>query len=135
MTNTTPLNAGMELMGRGEFTFDLGHGRLWFNPQGLVLPIVQNHSGLNLEFTYYEGDRYLKIMGIRKDSPADALRKAGLEIGATVLSLDSKSVDDMDTWEVEQRLSGVYGETVAVEWKTGKKSSKIAPIKLPLLAP
>jgi hypothetical protein len=53
----------------------------------------------------------------------------------TILSLDSKSVDEMDNWEVEQRLSGVYGGTVAVEWKTGKKTSKIAPLKLPLMSP
>jgi hypothetical protein len=125
----------MELMARDQFFMDFGHGRIWFNPQGLALPIVQNHSGLNLEFTYVDAERELKVIGIRSASPAEALRKAGLEMGMTVLSLDSKSVDEMDTWEVEQRLSGFYGDSVAVEWKTGKKSSKIAPLKLPMMSP
>ena len=134
-TATTSLDAGMELMARDQFFMDLGHGRIWFNPQGLALPIVQNHSGLNLEFNYFDGERELKVIGIRKASPSEVLRKAGLKVGDTVMSLDSKSVDEMDTWEVEQRLAGVYGDSVAVEWKTGKKSSKIAPMKLPIMSP
>jgi hypothetical protein len=143
MTDTMPLDVGVDLMARGPFTFDLGHGRIWFSPQGLALPIVQNHSGLNLEYIYYDGDRFLKVRGIKKKSASESLRKAGLKEGMTILTLDGKSTDDMDTWEVEQRLSGVYGDTVAVEWETGRtkvglhvvKKSKIAPISLPPIAP
>jgi hypothetical protein len=126
-----PLNAGMELLGRGTFILDLGHGRIWFAPNGLALPIVQNQSGLNLEYVFVEGDRNLKVVSIKKGSTAESLHKEGLRPGMTILSLDSKSADDMDTWEVEQRLSGVYGPKLNIEWKTGKKTSKIGPLALP----
>jgi hypothetical protein len=124
------INVGMEILGRGPFTFDLGHGRIWFTEKALDSPIVQNRSGLDLEFVYKDGDRVLKVMNIRAGSPASVLSRSGLHVGQTISGVDSKPVDSVDQWEVDQHLSGVYGDTVTLQWNVGRKTQKIVPFQL-----
>ena len=124
------VNVGMEILGRGPFTFDLSHGRIWFTEKGLDSPIVQNRSGLDLEFVYKDGDRVLKVMNVRPGTPASVLTRSGLHVGQTITGIDSKPVDSIDQWEVDQHLAGVYGDTVTLQWNVNRKTQKIVPFKI-----
>jgi hypothetical protein len=121
---------GMEVLGRGAITWDLGHGRLWFEKAALSAPIIQNHSGLNLEYQFINTERVLKVKAIRAHSPASALAKAGLRVGSLITSVDAHGIDELDQWDVDQRLSGVYGPSVDIEWKTSPKTQKVATLKV-----
>ena len=68
--------------------------------EGLDSPIVQNRSGLDLEFVYKDGDRVLKVMNIRPGTPASVFTRSGLHVGQTITGIDSKPVDSIDQWEV-----------------------------------
>jgi Aspartyl protease len=124
------VNVGMEILGRGPFTFDLSHGRIWLTEKALDSPIVQNRSGLDLEFVYKDGDRVLKVMSIRPGSPAAVLVKSGLHAGQLITGIDSKPVDSIDQWDVDQHLSGVYGDTVTLQWNVARKNQKIVPFNV-----
>lgn len=120
---------GAAILGRSSFVLDLPHGRIWF-PEGIASqPVPQNDSGLELEYVLSaKRDRVLKVRRILRDSPADELRKAGLAPGAVIEKIDHKPADEMDLWEVEQRLSGVRGSTVTIQWEGKNGEIKIAPL-------
>ncbi len=128
-TSNPATTIGMPILGRGDFTFDLSNGRLWFAKDAIAAPVPQNRTGLELNYVFVRGDRALKVVAIRPRSPAASLIKDGLRIGALITQMDSKSAGDMDFWEVEQRLSGVYGEWVTLEWST-RRGLKIAPLRV-----
>jgi hypothetical protein len=125
-----PASVGMEIMGRGQMAFDLGHGKIWFTQKGLKTPLVQNRSGLTLEFQYHNGERVLRVLGIHGKSEASKLPHAGIEVGTLITKIDSKDVSEMDQWEVDQRLSGVYGPTVALGWSPSKKTEKTVNLQV-----
>jgi hypothetical protein len=125
-----PASVGMEIMGRGQVTFDLGHGRIWFTDKGLQTPLVQNRSGLTLEYQYHNGERVLRVLGIHGKSEASKLPHAGIQVGMLISKIDSKEVSEMDQWEVDQRLSGVYGQSVILEWHPNSKTEKTATLQV-----
>lgn len=98
--------------------FDLPHGRVWYSPEELAAPEYKNNSGLNLEFTYIKGDRSLVVRSIGKGTVAQQLEKKGLKKGMAVTEIDGLPSIDMDLWEINRRLSGVYGDVVNLQWKT-----------------
>ena len=118
---------GVPLLARGNFIIDLPHGRLWFSKESLSAKVPRNESGLELSYDFHDGERVLKVQSVAQKSPAAVLLKAGLKPGMVITQLDSKNADDMDEWEVDQRLSGVYGPTVNLAWET-KRGIKIAPL-------
>jgi len=125
------LNVGMEVLGRGSFTLDLGHGRIWFPPKTISAPILVNRSGLELEFVLdQDGERLLRVDRIREGSPATKLQAQGLKPGSVVTRVNGVESDDLDLWQVEQLLSGASGLEVTVQWKAPKNLLKMAPIKL-----
>ncbi len=124
-------SVGMELLGRGNFTLDLSNGRLWFDPALAQRPFFRNRSGLQLGFSYGPGaSRILKVIRIQPGSPASALTKAGLKVGTVITEIDSQIADEMDLWDVEQRLAGAYAKAVTLKW-SGKSGDHIAPLLLP----
>jgi hypothetical protein len=125
-----PASVGMEIMGRGQVAFDLGHGRIWFTKKGLNTPLVQNRSGLTLEFQYHNGERVLRVLGFHGKSEASKLPHAGIQVGTLITKIDSKDVSEMDQWEVDQRLSGAYGPTVTLGWQPNKKTEKTASLQV-----
>jgi C-terminal processing protease CtpA/Prc len=56
-------------------------------------------------------------------------RKSGLKVGDLILSLAGRDVEDLDSWQVEQLLSGAESTSLNVEWQVGK-GRKVAPLKL-----
>ncbi|MCM2323450.1 MAG: hypothetical protein NDJ90_09335, partial [Oligoflexia bacterium] len=125
----TDLIVGMPLLSRGPVFFDLPHGRVWFRKQGLLAELPENRSGLELRYVDKRGERQLVVAAIRKGSPAEALRKAGLKPGDVIEELDSRPATELDLWEVERRLGGVYGDTVTLLWGS-EKSVKVVPLKV-----
>ena len=121
---------GMPLLSRGSFTFDLPHGRLWFEKEALGLKQNwENHSGLSLEFILHDGDRSLVVKSIQPRSSAEKLLKLGLKPSVEIVEMDGLPSGELDFWEVEQRLAGKYRKSVTLKWKT-KKGFKMAPIEL-----
>jgi hypothetical protein len=47
----------------------------------------------------------------------------------TITQVDSKPSEEIDQWEVNQRLAGAYGDQVTLQWKT-KKGLRVAPLKV-----
>lgn len=124
------VSIGMGLLSRGNFTFDLPHGRLWFSKNGMNLSGARkNESGLKLKYILKDGDRVLKVNQIRPKSAAAELVKLGLRPGSVITQVDSKDASEMDYWEVDRRLSGEYGEVVALQWMT-KQGLKTASLKV-----
>ncbi|MEO5969256.1 MAG: hypothetical protein ABIQ95_04965, partial [Bdellovibrionia bacterium] len=119
------------LPARGNFIFDLPHGRIWFPPSSeeKQTPKV-NQSGLELQYSLNKGERILRVKKIRPRSKASQqLFKSGLKIGTQITQIDSKPVEELDLTEVNQRLAGHYGEVVSLQWKT-PKGLKMAPLNL-----
>jgi hypothetical protein len=113
----------------GTIVFDLPHGRVLYSPEELSAPEYKNQSGLNLDFTYIKGDRELVVKSIGKGSVAQQLEKAGLKKGMVVTEIDGLPTIEMDLWEVNRRLSGVYGDTVKLQWKT-PQGFKLEPLRV-----
>jgi hypothetical protein len=124
------VEVGAPLLSRGDFTFDLPHGRLWFSPstfqKNLGKPV---DSGLVVRYEIKKGERLLKVMKIRPHSHAQSLIRAGLKPGMTLLQVDGIAADEMDLWDVNRHLSGVYDNVVTLQWAT-QGGLKIAPLKL-----
>ena len=124
------MTVGMSLLGQTSFTLDLPHGRIWFSPGSLPLKEKpKNTSGLRLTYELQDNDRLLRVTSLDPQSPARALGREGLSPRAIVTQVDFKPVEEMDQWEVNQRLSGIYGSRVTLQWKT-KKGLKVATLRL-----
>ena len=134
-SESVAMDAGMELLGRDQIIFDLEHGWIWFESSRIGFADRAKSIGPQLRIHFSgrgsiaEGSRHESRISSR------GAQQSRSDDGGTILSLDSKSADGMDSWEVEQRLSGVYGTQVDIEWKTGKKTSKLAPLTVPPIAP
>jgi hypothetical protein len=115
----TPLRIGMEILNRSNFFLDLPHGRIWFPKDVAEVPIPENRSGLILEFFDRRGDRALKVIDARKGS-ADLGEGVRPVKGSEILEVDGIASSEMDLWQVNRRLSGVYGGSVRLKWKNGK---------------
>ncbi len=127
---TPGMTVGMSLLGQTSFTLDLPHGRIWFAPGSLPLKEKsKNTSGLRLTYELQDNDRLLRVTSLDPRSPAHALGRDGLRPGMVVTQVDFKPVEEMDQWEVNQRLSGIYGSRVTLQWKT-KKGLKVATLGL-----
>lgn len=109
--------------------FDLPHGRVLYSPEELAAPEYKNQTGLSLDFTYIKGDRALIVKSIGKGSVAQQLEKAGMKKGMVVTEIDGLPTIEMDLWEVNRRLSGVYGDTVKLQWKT-QQGFKVEPLRV-----
>lgn len=121
---------GMPILSRGNFTIDLPHGRLWFDPGSLKKQLPpQNHSGLILSYAMKRGERILLVRQVHQNTPALALWKLGLRPGMQVLAIDAKDPVDLDLFEVNQRLAGYFGNQVSLVWAT-KKGPKLAQFLL-----
>jgi hypothetical protein len=120
-----------DLPARGDFIYDLPHGRIWFpaSTNQKQTPKV-NQSGLELEYSLIKGERILRVKRIHPRSKASRqLFKSGIKIGTQITQIDSKPVEEIDITEVNQRLAGHYGEVVSLQWKAGK-GLKMAPLYL-----
>lgn len=120
---------GMELLGRGNFTLDLPHGRIWFSKEALNAPPLElvNRSGLKVRFGMLNGERQLLVMEIAPRSPAGPLALSGLKRGIEITQINDKDPRDLDEWEVERYLAGAYGSILSFHWNTkhGPKSQSI----------
>lgn len=123
-------NVGMELLARGPFTFDLPHGKLWFDPAALKLPFPKNESGLVLQYVSdpETEDRLLKISRIRPSGAAvTALAQAGIKVGMRVTQVDGTPIEDLDQWQVDQKLAGLGGPRITLRVRM-KGGDKIVPV-------
>ena len=120
---------GMPVLGRGPFTVDLAHGRIWMAKSGLNARILRDDSGLKVKFVDEDGDRVLRVVEVKMKGPSAELIHMGLKRGQRLAEIDGKAAEEMDLWDVEQHLAGVYGSTVMIKWKT-PKGVKIAALKL-----
>lgn len=121
---TVRAKCGIDLLGRGTFTLDFPHGRIWFERESLDKKIFVNKSGLTLKYRFdVMRDRVLQVTEIK----SQALLKAGLKVGSLISAIDAKPSVDMDQWEVDQRLSGAYGNSIVLEWRSGKGIVKVVP--------
>ncbi|MCM2279619.1 MAG: hypothetical protein NDJ89_16210 [Oligoflexia bacterium] len=123
------LVAGIPFLARGPVVFDLPHGRIWFSQEAISSPVLDNRSGLETVFELRRGERRLIVRAIRPNSRAETLRKAGLRPGMLIEQLDSRLVEEMDQWEVDQRMAGAYGDEVTLQWSE-RKRAKIVPFKV-----
>ncbi len=124
------MSLGMSLLGESDFTLDLPHGRIWFAPGSLPLkahPV--NRSGLRLAFRTEGKERVLRVMTLNQQLPALALYRAGLRVGMRITQVDAQPADELDEWEVNQKLSGARGPQVSLQWLT-KTGSKV--VSLPI---
>ena len=112
-------NVGMKLLGRGDFTLDLSHGRLWFAPEGINAPVLANRTGLTLKFVLNENDdRELQVIKIEPGSIADrTLSPLGFRPGMMISEVDGHHSIDMDIWQVNQRLAGAFSDSVTLLWR------------------
>lgn len=122
---------GIELLARGPFVLDIGHGRLWFDQRALREGRLLNRSGMTVRYDYVEGDRALFVMSVEKDSPAAKLRTDGLKPGTRIVNIGGVPAVDLDLWQVERILAGGEGKRVVLEWRTPKGARKVAPLDLP----
>jgi len=121
---------GMPLLSRGNFTLDLGHGRIWFSKEFLdTKKIRENETGLKLHYVTMDGERALVVKSIQKSSAAFDLQRQGLSAGVEITQIDGKDPDTVDLWEVERRLAGEFGDWVSLQWKTSG-GLKIAPLRV-----
>jgi hypothetical protein len=111
---------GVSVLSRGRFALDLPHGRIWFDPKGLATQVPRNHSGLTVEFSFEKGERQLRVREIRPGSPSARLIRQGLKAGSLITRVGDRDASELDLWEVERHLAGVYGTDVVLAWKTGK---------------
>ena len=120
-----------DLPAKGNFTYDLPHGRIWLPPsKGGTRVSETNRSGLELEYDFQGGERVLRVQRILPRSPAARqLVQAGLKVGSQMTAIDSKPVEEMDITEVKQRLAGYFGDSVSLQWKSGKRL-KMAPFRV-----
>ncbi|MFL5815865.1 MAG: hypothetical protein ACJ763_20015 [Bdellovibrionia bacterium] len=109
--------------------FDLPHGRVWYSPEELAAPEYKNKSGLTLNYTYIKGDRALVVQSIKSGSVAQQLEKAGLKKGMIVTDIDGIPALEMDLWEVNRRLAGVYGDEVKLKWQS-PKGFQVEPLRV-----
>jgi hypothetical protein len=118
------------LTSSGSFIFDLPHGRLWLPPgKNPSKNFATNQSGLSLVYQLNRGDRELRVKSIRSHSPADSLIQAGLKVGMQITQIDSIPAEELDAWDVEQKLAGKYKEVITLQWKT-KSGLKMAPFRV-----
>jgi hypothetical protein len=122
------VTAGMALLGRSGFIFDFPHGRIWFPAPALTMPVRENRTGLTVIYDYAQGERVLRVAGVRPTPILKPLIRAGLATGSQILEVDARPVDETDLWEIDQRLGGAYGKSVELRWKAGRqvKQMKIA---------
>lgn len=122
---------GMPVLGRGPITIDLPHGRLWMAKSGVRSPILFNQSGLAVKYVDEDGDRVLRVadLSFKPGLPAAELARMGLKKGMRIAEVDGKAAEELDLWNVEQRLAGAFGNTVIIKWKTAK-GIKIGALRL-----
>jgi hypothetical protein len=123
------VSLGVPILTRGPVIFDLPHGKIWIGKSAFDKPLPQDRSGLKVEYDFHRGDRVLAVRDIAPQSPAALLIQAGLKKGTLISQIDGKDADDIDHWEVQQRLAGAFGETVSISWNT-PKGIKIVPIRV-----
>ena len=152
--NEDPLPKGVEvdigvpLLARGGVIFDASHGRLWFDEDAWAQRPITGDSGLQVFFDFAReadiaaaggkgvslGDRVLLVTALKKTAPAARqLSELGVRPGTRILRIDGKPADEWDLWQVEQRLRGVGGTEVELEWQAreqGKVALKKAKISL-----
>ncbi len=126
-TRMPAISIGMQLLSRGNFTFDLPHGRLWFSKEALGQGEHKNHSGLQVEYILQAGERVLRVKEIQRGSPAYSLVQKGLKVGSILTQIDQQAAEDLDLWEVNRRLAGDAGSIVSLQWRT-KVGLKMAPL-------
>ncbi len=76
-----------------------------------------------------KAQRVLVVRALSPKSPAAAsLAKGGLRPGMEIEQIDDIAADELDEWQVEQRLAGAYGQAVKLSWRTraGMKSAAVA---------
>ena len=78
-------NVGIQMMRQFRLTLDLGHDRLWLQPNGKPAEFSRDRSGL---FTMLEGDHF-NVLHVSPGSPAD---KAGLRKGDRLVAIDGEPV-------------------------------------------
>jgi hypothetical protein len=124
------MSLGQGLLAQGRFTLDLPHGRIWFAPGTLPLrEKLKNTSGLSLTYALEDRERVLRVQSVAAQSPASGLLREGLKSGTVITQVDSRPAEEMDQWEVNQRLAGVYGSQVTLQWET-KKGLKLSVLRL-----
>lgn len=97
---------------------DLPHGKIWFSPEELAAPDFKNLSGIKLIYGYQSAQRVLEVSDIGQTSIANELKSVGFKKGVIVTDVDGIPASEMDLWEVNRHLSGVYGGTVRLKWKS-----------------
>lgn len=119
--------AGMEVLGRSNFIFDVGNGRLWFSPDSITNRVPYNRVGVTFKYIFNESDqRELRVTQVKETEYNAEARRLGLKAGLPILKVDGVSAKTLDLWDVEQRISGVYGPTVKIEWENAKGEPQAA---------
>lgn len=97
---------------------DLPHARIWYSPEELAAPQFMNQTGIKLQYGYQSAQRVLEVADLAPINATAQLRGAGFRKGVIVTDVDGLPASEMDLWEVNRHLSGAYGRTVRLKWKT-----------------
>ena len=114
-------NLGMNLLGQSSFTLDLPHGRIWFERKSLPLALRKNQSGLILKFHQEDGERQLRVEGVRPHSMMSSFSKSGLRPGTVLMELNDTPADELDLWQVNRILAGTQGNLIKLKWRYQKQ--------------
>ena len=118
----------------GTLVFDVPHGKLWFSKKELEAPIYRNRSGLELKYGYLNKNRALLVKSIAKTGAVRELVREGLREGDRILEVDGIPSAQMGIWDVNQRLSGAFGNKVTLKWSSraqrNQEKVKVEPLSL-----
>ena len=76
-----------------------------------------------------QSGRRLRVDSIQVGSPAQSLALKGLKKGSVILEIDGLSVEDLNQWDVVERLSGSQGSEIRVVWAI-PRGKQAATLKL-----
>jgi C-terminal processing protease CtpA/Prc len=57
------------------------------------------------------------------------LAKAGLKTGVRVTEVDSIPIEELDQWQLDQRLAGANGPEITLQW-VAKGTRQLAPLRV-----
>ena len=130
-SRTPAFSLGSGFFKKHRVFFDLPHGRIWLAPGKATSPRGLRNSGLRVHFDLKpnQSGRRLRVDSIQVGSPAQSLALKGLKKGSVILEIDGLSVEDLNQWDVVERLSGSQGSEIRVVWAI-PRGKQAATLKL-----
>ncbi|MBN23321.1 MAG: hypothetical protein CL678_18695 [Bdellovibrionaceae bacterium] len=113
---------GMGLLSERRLFLDLSHGRLWIGEPLINDSARKLSRSIELKFEYENGKRVLRVKRIKKVSPYKEAIAKGLGVSTRILKINGTDVDELDLWQVQQKLCGQATSEVSLLFKKGTKN-------------